>query len=61
MRLTRVLAVCLKTVGIIAILVGVSIEVIFEADIVFILITSGAAVVATGAMIFAKLIRGKSI
>ncbi len=61
MKLTRVLAVCLETVGIIGILVGISIEVVYEADVGFILITSGSAVVAIGGMIFAKLIKGRGI
>lgn len=58
MRLTRVLAVCLETVGIVAIMVGIAIEVHYEAEVGFMFITGGSVVVATGGMIFAKLVRG---
>lgn len=61
MKLTRVLAVCLETVGIIGILVGISIEVVYKADIGFICITGGSVIVAAGGMIFAKLMKGKGL
>jgi len=58
MKLTKVLAVCLEAVGMCILLVGIVIEVIYEADVGFILITAGSMVIAGGGMIFAKLCRG---
>ncbi len=55
--LTKTLAVALETVGICAALIGIGIEVYYEADVGFVLITAGAVVVATGSLIFAKLTR----
>jgi len=57
--LTRGLAVALEAVGICAVLIGIGIEVYFEADVGFICITGGSAVVAFGSLVFAKLIRRK--
>jgi hypothetical protein len=57
--ISKTLAIALETVGVCAILLGVGIEVYYEADIGFIAITSGSAVVAVGGMIFAKLVHKK--
>lgn len=56
-RLTKTLAIALETVGCIVVLTGIAVEVSMRADLGYILITSGACVVAVGAMIFAKLMR----
>ncbi|MBA7629849.1 hypothetical protein ES703_37356 [subsurface metagenome] len=55
MRLTKTLAIALETVGCVIILTGIAIEVSLRAHLGYILITSGACIVAVGAMIFAKL------
>jgi len=57
MRLTKTLAIALETVGCLVILTGIIIEVSMKAELGFILITSGACIVAFGGMIFAKLLR----
>ena len=57
MRLTKTLMVAFETVGCLVILTGIIIEVSMKAELGFILITSGACIVAVGAMIFAKLLR----
>ncbi len=54
--ISKTLAIALETVGTVAILLGVGIEVYYEADIGFIAITGGSAIVALGGMIFAKLV-----
>lgn len=61
MKLTRALAVALEGVGCCIVLVGISIEVYYGADFGFVLITSGAVVIAFGGMLFAKLVRGGKI
>lgn len=57
MHLTKTLAIALETVGCVIILTGIAIEVSMRADLGYVLITSGAFIVAVGAMIFAKLMR----
>jgi len=57
MKLTQTLAVALEAVGCAVVLTGVSIELITHADFGFVIITSGAWLVATGGMIWAKLVR----
>ncbi|MBA7544714.1 hypothetical protein ES705_37075 [subsurface metagenome] len=57
MRLTKTLAIALETVGCVVILTGIAIEVSLRAPLGYILITSGACIVAVGAMIFAKLVK----
>ncbi len=57
MRLTKTLMIAFETVGCLVILTGIIIEVSMKAELGFILITSGACIVAVGAMIFAKLLR----
>ncbi len=57
MRLTKTLAIALETVGCVIILTGIAIEVSLRAPLGYILITSGACIVAVGGMIFAKLVR----
>ena len=58
MKLTKTLAVCFEALGMCIVLVGIAIEVYYEADIGFVCITGGSLVVAFGGMIFAKLVRG---
>ncbi|GAI53180.1 unnamed protein product [marine sediment metagenome] len=57
MRLTKTLAIAFETVGCVIILTGIAIEVSLGAPLGYILITSGACIVAVGNMIFAKLLR----
>jgi len=54
----RTLAIALETVGICVVLLGIGIEVYYEADIGYISITAGAAVIALGGMLWAKFYRG---
>lgn len=57
MRLTKTLAIAFETVGCVIILTGIAVEVSMRAPLGYILITSGACIVAAGGMIFAKLLR----
>jgi len=57
MHLTKTLAIALETVGCIVVLTGIAVEVSLRAPLGYILITSGACIVAVGAMVFAKLMR----
>jgi len=57
MRLTKTLAIAFETVGCVVVLTGIIIEVIMGAEVGYVLITSGALLVAFGGMIFAKLMR----
>jgi len=57
--LARSLAVALEAVGICVILLGLGIEVYYEADVGLQCITGGAAIVAFGSLVFTKLIRRK--
>ena len=57
--ITRQLAIALEAVGCAAISVGVALEVVTGSDTGFIVITAGSLAVASGAMVFNKLIRRK--
>jgi len=57
MHITKTLAVALEAVGCCVVLTGIAIEVSMGADLGYILITSGACVLAVGSMVFAKLFR----
>jgi len=57
MHLSKTLAIALETVGCVIILTGIAIEVSLRAPLGYVLITSGACIVAVGGMIFAKLLR----
>ena len=57
MRLSKTLAIALETVGCVVVLTGIIIEVSLRAPLGYVLITSGALLVAFGGMIFAKLMR----
>jgi len=57
MRLTKTLAIAFETVGCVVVLTGIIIEVSLRAPLGYVLITSGALLVAFGGMIFAKLMR----
>ena len=58
MKLTKVMAVCFYVVGICVVLGGIVVEVTMKANMGFVLITVGSVVIAGGAMVFAKLVRG---
>ncbi|MBA7558024.1 hypothetical protein ES705_50813 [subsurface metagenome] len=53
----KTLAIALETVGCCIIALGIGIEVVTEADLGYILITSGAFAVAFGGMLWAKFFR----
>jgi len=55
--MTRNLAICLETVGICAILAGISVEVALGAHIGWVLITGGSVTISTGGLLWAKVIR----
>jgi len=55
----RGLAIALEAVGIVAIIIGIAIEAIMHADIGFIAITGGSVIIATGGLLWAKVIRRK--
>ena len=57
MHLSKTLAIAFETVGCVIILTGIAIEVSMRAHLGYVLITSGACIVAVGGMIFAKLMR----
>ena len=57
MHLSKTLAIAFETVGCVIILTGIAIEVSLRAPLGYVLITSGACIVAVGGMIFAKLLR----
>lgn len=52
-------SVIAEILGIMVVAIGVGIEVAYRADIGYILITSGAVVVAAGGLLFAKVVRRK--
>jgi len=51
------LAIALEAVGVIGIIAGISIEATMHADIGFIFITGGSGLIASGALIWGKLIK----
>ena len=51
------LAIALEAVGVIGIIAGISVEVTMHADLGYIIISSGCAMVASGALIWGKLIK----
>lgn len=53
----RGLAIALESVGIMAIIAGITVEAIMQAEIGFIAITGGSVVIAAGGLLWAKLIR----
>jgi len=57
MHLSKTLAIAFESVGCFIVLTGIAIEVSLRAPLGYILITSGACIVAVGGMIFAKLLR----
>lgn len=57
MKISKHLAIALETVGIVVMVVGINIEVVTGAHIGYVVMTSGAALIALGALIFAKVIR----
>lgn len=59
MKLTKTLAIALEAVGCCVIVVGIAIEVMMGADIGYIAITAGALAIASGGMVFAKLLKRK--
>jgi len=57
MKLTKTLAVALEAVGCSIGVAGIVVESLTGADAGYVLITSGAVIIALGAGVFAKLIR----
>jgi len=57
MKPDKTLAVALETVGCCIVALGIGIEVATNAELGYIMITSGAWIVAIGGLIWAKLIR----
>jgi len=57
--MTRTLAIALEAVGVSAIIAGICIETTMHAHIGFVTITGGSVLIASGALIWAKLIRRK--
>ncbi|GAI80523.1 unnamed protein product [marine sediment metagenome] len=55
----RTLAIALESVGIIAIILGLTFESLTGADLGYMLISGGAVIIAGGGMVWAKLIRRK--
>lgn len=53
-------ALALELFGILLVATGITIELIMKADIGYILITTGSVTVATGAMLYSKVLRRKS-
>jgi len=51
------LAIALETVGVIGIIAGIAVEATMQADIGFVIISSGSVLIATGALVWAKLIK----
>lgn len=52
------LAIALETVGASAVIAGITVECIMQAEVGYIIITGGSVVVAVGGLIWAKLVRG---
>lgn len=57
MKTSKVLAIALETIGIVVVIVGINIEFVTGAHIGYVIITSGASLIAIGSLIFAKVIR----
>jgi hypothetical protein len=53
----RGLAIALESVGIIAIIAGIVVEYIMQADLVFVAITGGSVIIAAGGLLWSKLIK----
>ena len=52
-------SVVTEIVGIMAVALGIGIEIAYRADLGYILITSGAVAIAAGGLLFAKVVRRK--
>lgn len=57
MKDSKLLAIALEAVGISAVILGIAIETTMHAQIGFIIITSGSVFIASGGMLFAKIIK----
>lgn len=57
--MSRTLAIALESIGICAIIVGISIEAILHAPVGFIVISGGAATIAIGSLLWMKIYRRK--
>ena len=55
--MTRFLAIAIETIAACAVMTGIALEVYYEADFGFVLITAGSLGVAVGSMIYAKIWR----
>lgn len=56
-KIQEELAIGLETIGVVAIVAGIALEVMFSADVVFIVITGASALTATGALIWVKILK----
>lgn len=57
--MSRTLAIALEAVGICVVVSGIVIETTMHAQLGFILITGGSALIASGGLLWAKIIRRK--
>jgi len=57
--MSRTLAIALEAVGICVVVSGIVIETTMHAQIGFVIITAGSVLIASGAMVWAKIIRRK--
>lgn len=55
--MVRTLAIVLEGVGVSAIIAGITVEVTMQAHIGFVIITAGSVLIASGGLIWAKLIK----
>jgi len=55
--MTKILAIALETVGVVAIIVGIGIEAVMKADAGFITITVGSLLIAAGSLLWAKFLK----
>lgn len=58
-RTTKTLAIALEALGCFIVVAGITVEAVMKADLGFMLITGGSALIAGGSLLFAKLIRKK--
>lgn len=56
----RVLAIALESVGVVAIIAGITVECLMQADIGYVVISVGSVMLAAGGLMWAKLIRGRN-
>jgi len=57
MKDSKLLAIALEAVGISAVTLGIAIEATMHAQIGFVIITTGSALIASGGLLWAKIIK----